>query len=148
VTTEQQTIQPNPASPTFNPPKGSIVSVPVHTSVGIIEHKAIATGEGTYIHCAKLFNSVIESPLEEYLLTAVDLPWVEGYPGTLPPDEVVSRARSRIGEPWTPISNCEHFVTWAHGVCVQSPQTADKARKGFVWGLVGLIAYTIGRYKR
>jgi hypothetical protein len=122
----------------FNPGPGYIVSVPVHTSVGVIEHKAIATGEGTFLHCAKLFNSVIESPYSEYVLTAVGEPWVEGYPGKLSPAEVIKRARSRMGEPWQVTSNCEHFVYWSHDVDVQSPQVQDKARKGVVVGILAL----------
>lgn len=129
----------------FNPKKGEIVSVPVHTSVGTLEHKGIATGEDTFIHCAKLFNAVIESPYDQYVLTAVGEPWIEGYPGQLNPDDVVMRARSRLGDPWNVTSNCEHFVYWAHAIEVQSPQVQAKVRKGFIAGIIGLVLYTVGR---
>lgn len=46
-----------------------------------------------------------------------------GYPGELPWSMVVTRARSRLGEPWNLFSaNCEHFVRWAHDLEVRSPQ--------------------------
>lgn len=48
---------------------------------------------------------------------------VDGYPGSLPAAEVLTRARSCIGNlPWRFGFNCEHFVFWCHGLDPQSPQ--------------------------
>lgn len=45
-----------------------------------------------------------------------------GYLGKLPPDEVIARARARIGEAWTPIANCQRFTRACHGVPATSPE--------------------------
>ncbi len=48
---------------------------------------------------------------------------VDGYLGGLPPGTVMQRARLKQGQSysWTKF-NCEHFVRYAHGVPVESPQ--------------------------
>jgi hypothetical protein len=48
---------------------------------------------------------------------------LEGYPGSLPPEEVIRRARAlgAFRYSWTHF-NCEHFVCRAHGVNEESPQ--------------------------
>lgn len=52
----------------------------------------------------------------------------KGYPGILSPDEVLSRARSRIGTGWNLFNwNCEHFVRWSHGLKSRSPQVITYA---------------------
>lgn len=45
-----------------------------------------------------------------------------GYPGTLPRQVVVARARAQIGRQWTLFDNCEHVATRAHGIEPQSGQ--------------------------
>jgi len=48
---------------------------------------------------------------------------ISGYPGDLSPDEVLTRARSKIGTRWNLILwNCEHFMNWSHGLKPRSPQ--------------------------
>lgn len=48
---------------------------------------------------------------------------ISGYPGSLFPHEVLSRARSKIGAGWNLLTwNCEHFVNWSHGMKTRSPQ--------------------------
>jgi Lecithin retinol acyltransferase len=47
----------------------------------------------------------------------------DGYPSTLRPDDVVSRARALIGSPYRLLDfNCEHVVAAAHGQTPKSPQ--------------------------
>jgi hypothetical protein len=61
-----------------------------------------------------------------------------GYLGTLPPEIVLQRARTMSEAPysWTEF-NCEHFVRYAHGVPVESPQLRFWAAVG----LFGLISF-------
>jgi hypothetical protein len=59
---------------------------------------------------------------------------VDGYLGGLPPETVMQRARLKQGQSysWTKF-NCEHFVRYAHGVPVESPQLQQ-------WAVLGGIA--------
>ena len=48
---------------------------------------------------------------------------IQGYPGRLPAHEVLRRARSLVGTQYHLRGwNCEHLVTYAHGLKPQSPQ--------------------------
>jgi hypothetical protein len=50
---------------------------------------------------------------------------VDGYPGGLPHFEVMSRAKSFISSQYDLFRwNCEHFVAYAHGLQLKSPQVA------------------------
>jgi hypothetical protein len=62
----------------------------------------------------------------------------DGYPGQLPPDEVLRRARLKHGQAysWTEF-NCEHFVRYAHGLSIESPQLKGWA---VAIGLLGFAA--------
>jgi hypothetical protein len=63
---------------------------------------------------------------------------IHGYPGELPPEEVMARARSLIGMQYDAgNANCEHFVRWCHGLEPESPQLQQ-------WLTVGAIA--LGAY--
>lgn len=123
---------------------GCILSVPVTTEVGIIDHKGIMCdqlgpdGLPTVLHNAKLFDQIIETTMTDYNLMSVGAISSEGYPGILPPAEVLKRGRSQIGLPWKPWYNCEHYVHWAHGLEVRSPQMRSGMKKAAVTG--GVIA--------
>lgn len=61
---------------------------------------------------------------------------VDGYPGTLQPSEVMQRASRKRGHVYSLLGfNCEHFVRYAHGLRIESPQL----RKWTVLG--GIIAF-------
>ena len=63
---------------------------------------------------------------------------VEGFLGSLPPVVVMQRARMKQGQAYSLTEfNCEHFVRYAHGVPVESPQLRQWA---FLGGLVGVLA--------
>lgn len=125
-----------------------VLSVPVQTEVGVINHKGLLGDRlgpddlPTVIHAAKLFEQIIESTMSEYLLMAVGPLSSEGYPGLLPPHEVLARARSQITKPWRLWHNCEHFVAWAHAVPVRSPQLRTAVKK--VGMTAGLVAALVG----
>lgn len=65
---------------------------------------------------------------------------ISGYPGHLSPDEVLSRARSRLGTRWNLINwNCEHFVNWSHGLKMRSPQL--KTCAFYAVAIIGLAVF-------
>lgn len=66
---------------------------------------------------------------------------VDGYLGASPPEAVMWRARLKRGQgySWTEF-NCEHFVRYAHGVPLESPQLQQWAFLGGVLSVVALIS--------
>lgn len=61
----------------------------------------------------------------------------DGFLGGLPPSSVMQRARSKQGEPYSWMDfNCEHFVRYAHGLPIESPQVRRWAIFG---GAVGVL---------
>ena len=66
---------------------------------------------------------------------------VEGYPGLLPPAIVMHRARLKRGQAYSWVDfNCEHFVHYAHGLPMKSPQLRQWAFLGSVLGFLVLAA--------
>jgi len=66
---------------------------------------------------------------------------VEGYPGLLPPAIVMHRARLKRGQAYSWVDfNCEHFVHYAHGLPMKSPQLRQWAFLGSVLSLLVLAA--------
>lgn len=67
---------------------------------------------------------------------------VDGYLGSLPPAAVMARARLKRGTAyeWSTF-NCEHFVRYAHGVKVESPQLQGAV----ILGLLGLATLFAAR---
>jgi hypothetical protein len=118
---------------------GFVLAVPVKTNVGIVSHKGIMTdrdgadGCPTVVHASKIFEYVIESTMSDFVLTSVGPVASEGFPGALPPLEVVSRARALLGRTWQPWQNCEHLVHWAHGLPRRSPQIRQAGKKAAGW---------------
>ena len=97
-------------------------------------HLGIDTGHKTVIDATPQYG-VAERPIEAFS----DGRRVSdgGYPGKLPPEVVVGRARSMIGSPYSLSgANCEHLVNRAHGLRNESQQMQLLA-------LVGLVALTI-----
>ena len=95
---------------------GTIIGV----AYGPIEHVALITDEGTAIHSSKENGVVTEEPIHALVhgrqvrvLGSID--W-----GRL--HAAKWRGRARIGERWSPLNNCEHFVSEICGSERQSPQ--------------------------
>lgn len=129
---------------------GCIVSVPVETNVGTVNHKGILSdclGPDEYpmvIHNAKIYGEIVESSMSVYVSKAVGPVASEGYPGQLTQAVVIARARSHIGQQWRPLSNCEHFVSWAHGLEVTSPQLRRAGKKaGLVTGALAVGTFLL-----
>ncbi len=113
---------------------GIIVAV----RVGIVEHVGLVTERGTVIASSFHDGRVVELSFEKFI---GGRPWsVKRYPGSRRPEEVIARARSQIGKPWTLFdNNCEHFVCRALGISVRSPQLqfviASAALIAAAWGI-------------
>lgn len=96
---------------------GTIVGV----WIGIIQHVGILTESGTVIANSFVHGGVIELPVPRF--TIGKRLSLKGYPGRLPPQEVVTNARAEMGQPWNLFkNNCEHFVRRVHGLRPHSPQ--------------------------
>ena len=86
-------------------------------------HHGIYVGNGKVVHYGALMYDIIRKPVEEVSLGM----FAAGRPvfviahaeACLPAEEVIGRARSRLGEKKYRLlsNNCEHFCEWAlHGV--------------------------------
>jgi hypothetical protein len=129
--------------------RGVIVAIPVRTSIGIVLHKGILgdlLGEDRFpsvIHSAKVYgNRVVETTMTDFARYGLGTITSEGYPGSLTPDEVLRRARSKMNVPWRVMQNCEHFVGWAHDVPAGSPQLRATVTKAVVIGAAGAGLFT------
>ena len=86
-------------------------------------HHGIYVGEGKVVHYGALMYDIIRRPVEEVSLQCFSggrpVFVIEHAEGCLDAAEVVTRARSRLGENKYRLltNNCEHFCEWAlHGV--------------------------------
>lgn len=125
------------------PCPGTVVSV----AVGSIQHVGIITdrilnGFPCVISASKALGEVREVSWNEFFNGAE--PTVLGYPGSLDPSTVLSRARRLVGKQWSLVKfNCEHFVHYAHGLKQRSPQLERACNLiGFVIAavVVGILA--------
>jgi hypothetical protein len=103
-----------PLAPGESPPLGAHLVTPWHGYT----HHGIYVGEGNVVHYGALMYDLIRKPVEEVTMGA----FAEGRPvfvvthceGSFESDEVIRRARSRLGEKKYRLlsNNCEHFVEW------------------------------------
>jgi hypothetical protein len=99
--------------------------------LGVFRHKGIVSnrrwnGKPMVIANSQATGGVAEVTWDAF--AAGQQVFVEGYPGNLPPLEVLCNARSLIGQPYNVLqSNCEHFVYHCHGQQPNSPQVAAVA---------------------
>ena len=124
------------------PPAGTVVWMPAYS---FWKHKGILSdrwwGGKPMVLCNSPHDGVIEQPWDEFFHG--EPPRDEGYPGKLPPSEVMRRARSRLGEVYVLLAfNCDHFKNYAHGLPVESEQL----RATFaILASVGVVAAAFGR---
>lgn len=118
-------IQPNNNLATLHP--GTILSTgrPGYRHFGVTTDQYI-NGLPTVISNTGKYGKVIEESLEQFQEQG-DLK-IEGYWGLLPPQDVLRRAREKIGTRYLLLNwNCEHFVRFVHGLKLESPQVAAVA---------------------
>jgi len=113
-------------------PVGGVVGVEVSTRIGRIDHRGIvsdaygADGQPRILHASQLLGRVVEEDATAFARKAVGPIRFVGYWGSLPPEEVIKRARSQIGTPYKLLRrNCEHFASETHGLAAASPQLRD-----------------------
>lgn len=108
-------------------------------------HHGIYAGEGRVIHYAGLANGIESGPVEETVVESFCAgrgfkfkTYVDGFAG----DEIVRRARSRLGEESYGVfhNNCEHFCLWCCLGDHRSPQV-DKAMYVGTPGLGGAVGF-------
>lgn len=122
------------------PRPGTVVLVPVF---GLFDHTGIVSdrrygGKPLVISNSSRSGGVAEEPWDTFAQGG-DVSLV-GYPGRLPWNVVLHRARSFIGSRYGLMSwNCEHFVRFAHGLKPWSPQVAVTMGIVFLAG-IGLAA--------
>lgn len=104
-------------------------------------HEGLIAGEReaprTVIHKSKRVGRAVEEPIDAFAAGATVR--IMGYPGRLSSDEVIRRARARIGEPWTILENCQRFTRGCHGVPSRSPDLERTALGLAIGALGGLV---------
>jgi hypothetical protein len=137
-------------NPLLTMPPGTVIStVGFHglaTHTGIVSSEVDpVTGEQLVIHNARR-NGTVEEPVSRFCSGNRPL-LVEGFPGRLPPELVVARARSKIGTPWNLFEwNCEDMVNYAHGLRGAPTQVSTWALAFTVIGVLTLALWlAVGR---
>lgn len=115
--------------------------------LGLYWHHGIFLGEGQVAEYANWFHGgrIREIPLPEFHRGR---PFeIVTHPGDIDPDEIVARARDRVGEPGYDLlfNNCEHFATWCATGHHKSPQVDRVARAAAVGVAVGTTAILLAR---
>jgi hypothetical protein len=120
------------------PPPGTIISIAVWPvdHVGIVTDRFV-DGSPTIISNSLRRGGVVEETWQSFHAGLESQS--RGYPGRLLPSVVLKRARSKLGSKWTPTSNCEHLVRYAHGLPVESPQLQKMAFWSLIIGLVFIV---------
>ncbi len=81
-------------------------------------HHGIYVGDGRVVHYAGLNRRLRAGPVEEIQFSRFEagrgIVLIDRGPGPYAPDEVIRRARSRLGENRYSVlrNNCEHFSEW------------------------------------
>lgn len=119
----------------WNPPAGTVIRVNTggYRHVGLLGDRFM-NGERSVLSFSAEAKGFVEEPFSVF---SGGRPVVcDGYLGELPSWVVMQRARERADQPYSLFNfNCEHFVRYAHGVPMESPQLQQV---GAVLGLLGL----------
>lgn len=117
-------------------------------AVGPVNHKGIISdrhldGRPMVISNSKRAGRVCEESWDAFC--AGEPVQVVGYLGVLAPELVLERARSVLGKGWNLFSfNCEHLVSYAHGLEPRSPQLAS----GMLIAGIAALVYLESRDKQ
>lgn len=123
-------------------PAGTVVRVGHgwYDHVGLLSDRYIAGVRAVASFSAQA-GGFIEEPYTVFSRGRVV--YVDGYFGSLPSWLVLQRARLKAEHTysWTEF-NCEHFVRYAHGVLIESPQLK---RWTLAASAVGVLAFAVSR---
>ena len=106
-------------------PAGTVVRV----NCGLYDHVALMgsgtmNGERTVLSFSARHRGLAEVPFSAFAENKQVT--VDGYLGTLSPDDVLKRAWLKRGQPYCLMTfNCEHFIRYAHDVNIESPQVTQ-----------------------
>lgn len=121
-------------------PAGTVIRV----NCGFYDHVALLSdrwmgGERAVLSFSAQSGGLIEQRISTFAASRHVA--VDGYLGGLPSGTVMQRARLKQGQSysWTKF-NCEHFVRYAHGVPVESPQLQQWAFLGTAFGYLALLS--------
>ena len=124
----------------WNLSAGTVIRVNTgfYSHVGLLGDRFI-NGERSVLSFSAEAKGFVEEPFSVF---SGGRPVVsDGYLGNLPPAIVMWRARQKVGQPYSWLEfNCEHFVRYAHGVPVESPQLQQG---GVILGVLGLAFLTL-----
>ncbi len=111
----------------------------VDRGLGSFTHHGIDCGDGTVIHY-KDGDSIVRST-QEFFSGGQPIQ-VRYYAQSDPPDVVIKRAFSRLGERDYHLifNNCEHFATWCKTGAHQSSQVNQAVAASVVGGVIGGMA--------
>lgn len=120
---------------------GTAVSVwvfPFFRHKGIVSDRFLG-GKPMVLSNSARARGVAEEPWEVF--SAGQAVLVEGYPGSLAPRAVVQRARSLVGTQYDLLRwNCEHLISYAHGLTPKSPQVAVVMAAALIAAMMVLAA--------
>ncbi len=123
-------------------PTGTVVRVRhgLYDHLGLLG-ECMSGADRSVLAFAAQAGGFIEQPFSEF--AGGRQVTVDGYLGNLCPEVVLQRARSMQGRAYSWLAfNCEHFVRYAHGVDIQSPQLRQWALLGSMAGLLAFTART------
>jgi hypothetical protein len=111
--------------------------------VGLAGDRVI-DGYQSVIHLPRTVGSCVEQPLPAFAPRGVF--GVLGYPGDLAPEAVVALARTQLGRQYDVLRfNCEHLVSWAHGLGGKSTQLRRGVAGGVALGAAALAGVLLLR---
>lgn len=124
------------------PCPGTVIAV---ATFAFYQHKGLVSdlwygGKPMVISSSARAGRVCEEPWDEFAQGKPIL--IDGYPSGLAPYEVLRRARELIGMRYHVLNwNCEHVVSYSHGLKPQSPQVAAT----LLLGAAGILALAATR---
>lgn len=120
--------------------EGLIVEV---QKLGVIDHPGVLVRNGPdwdVIHNSPIAGEVIMSSIEDFTVNR-KLSFPSRYRPEINPAVIAQNARLKLGKPWTPFYNCQHFVSEVAGL---KPSSHDLKLIFFFMGL-GVLSLALRR---
>lgn len=106
----------------------TVLSIPARVGLLTVGHVGLVSRRRDqqglpYIYNASKRSGFVKLETWDVFTLGTGSATILGISGELAEHEVLTRAHSRLDEPWDLWSaNCEHYVRWCHGLEVTSPQ--------------------------